>query len=446
MVEYEADLKDFPFDKQPLALRFGSWTLDDTKLKLNIHSTPALTVTAFQEHGEWDLKSNSASKGSAYSNSAYHSYSNSAFDTVIFAIELQRRPAYYINQAILPGMILALCAYGSFYMDRLKSVPARTTVLMTSMLTQVTLRIVVSNRVPVMPESTWLERYQLDLLLFNTVALFEWIFVIWLISSLFKMRPWEPAAIHHKQTIDLPWPLRSGTRQCSPACDDLQERLALLREMKEELADTDGEEMSSEQGVVHSGEHEAPSGESQNANWRATVDADGQECPASESEEYTLTDCKPGLGRRLLRLVNLSPDEGGAKDRAQTTITPLGLAFGDPETASASPHAIKAAAKEAAREAVKTETSKAVMDKLDLAMSANSKIDKLIADVQDEIRKRKLSFHLQDAPGPLLAAYFDRFFRVFYLVALIVVTAVKFASVDSQDYFLGVATNPGNYL
>jgi len=421
-VEYNSDLSDFPFDKQSLALRLGSWTYDSNTIKL---ANPRFTTLAFQDHGEWDLRGTSATLSKSY-----HPCCTTPFDNVIFGIDIKRRPAYYVNQAILPGMILALCAYGTFYMDRMRAVPARTTVLMTSMLSQVTLRVVVSNKVPVQPVSTWLERYQLVLLLFNTVALFEWIWIIWLNSSLFKMRPWEPSAKLHKQTIDLPWPLRSGKRQCALVCDDLLERLALLEEMKEELETKAQLEIA--EAEADDPDEAGVYGLKQRVGWHQD-ERDEPACPEGRTC-YELCDLSSqGLARpggippsmELPRRIGVKPPSGDAP---------------------AAVSAIKAAAKRSARLAVATESHRSVLDKLEPAMSARSKVIKLIADVQDDIKKRKMAFDLQDAPGPLLALYFDRFFRVAYFVALVVVTAVKFANVDSGDYFSDLASNPGNYI
>jgi len=92
--------------------------------------------------------------------------------------------------------MLAFISYTSFFMNRNDGTPARTAVVMTTLLAQITLRIVVSQKIPISRERTWLETFQGLLMFFNFTAVVVWVFILWLIQCKYKRHRWEPAATH----------------------------------------------------------------------------------------------------------------------------------------------------------------------------------------------------------------------------------------------------------
>jgi len=118
------------------------------------------------------------------------------YEDVEFSLVLQRHPEFYLQESVFPGILLVICSWSSFWMNRENGIGARTAVVMTSLLAQITLRVVAAGKIPIASEQTWLEKFQTMLLCFNAFALVAWVFVMWLCKSRWQRHRWEPASQH----------------------------------------------------------------------------------------------------------------------------------------------------------------------------------------------------------------------------------------------------------
>ena len=124
-------------------------------------------------------------------------------------------------------------------MNRLNATPARTAVVMTTLLAQITLRVATLNKIPVTESSTWIDSFQaavrdrsngescaltwpLQLLTLTFATVVVWVFIIWLTNTRFKRFAWEPAATHAWEP-DCPWWV-GKCRQREGVYDDLMAR------------------------------------------------------------------------------------------------------------------------------------------------------------------------------------------------------------------------------
>jgi len=190
---FQGTYDDFPFDQQNVSLQFGSWAYDSGKLKLSKHI--AGTDTAHMNKSpEWELI-----KSDVVIHSVKYNCCPLPYEDITFSLLIERHYEWYFLQMILPGFLLAVVAWFSFWMDRNAGRPARTAVCMTSLLSQITLRVVVSSRVPVTKDSTMLEGFQTVMLMFNFLALAVWVLIIWLCTSKYRRARWEPASAHSWQ-------------------------------------------------------------------------------------------------------------------------------------------------------------------------------------------------------------------------------------------------------
>ena len=142
---------------------------------------------------EYDVIATSIKLTSAKYDCCEHEY-----EDLRFKVELKRHPSYYINTAVTPSALLGVTAWCSFFMERTTAArsSARTAVVMTALLSQVTLRIVMTNKLPVSDQYTWMDIFSTGMLIFNVVALLEWVLVMWLVTCKFQKFHWEPAAQH----------------------------------------------------------------------------------------------------------------------------------------------------------------------------------------------------------------------------------------------------------
>jgi len=188
---YRPHMKDYPFDTETISWVFASWLYDTTQLTISIHpkgmDLPMDGDNYKSLSPEWEVLSKAAVIDR-------NTWVGVTYEEIIFSVTLRRHSHYYVAQVIVPGIILAMVSWFSFFMPR-QVLPARTTLCMTTLLAQVTLRIVVNAQLPIQDTETWLEAFQTSLLYFNTAALFEWIIVIFISQmdlTCCMLRPHQP--------------------------------------------------------------------------------------------------------------------------------------------------------------------------------------------------------------------------------------------------------------
>jgi len=185
-VDFHPHLQHFPFDTQVIRWKWISWSYDKTQLRvikytgLTPHPEFELEVDdkPFDAHilmPEWTIGSRKMTVSDKY----YTGYPD-PYQTSTFTLEIKRNSRYYMDQLVWPAVILAMVAYLSFWMNR-NVLPARTTVCMTSTLAQVTLRIVVSSKLPV--TMTWLDQFLGRMLWVHCFALLEFVMVQYITRS-----------------------------------------------------------------------------------------------------------------------------------------------------------------------------------------------------------------------------------------------------------------------
>ena len=98
------DVKDFPFDTQTCKITFGSWTFHGFKLDLHFFGGQASAeLSKFTPSGEWELLSVDATR-----NVIYYSCCPEPYPDLTFNVKVKRRTLFYVNNLIVPCVVLAL--------------------------------------------------------------------------------------------------------------------------------------------------------------------------------------------------------------------------------------------------------------------------------------------------------------------------------------------------
>jgi len=413
---YAPDLEKFPFDKERIFYQFGSWAYDAGALDLMVHSS-GLDTSVFVPPTEWKFD-----RDDTVLNSVLYNCCPNPYKDATFSIYMTRNSMYYVGQAIIPGLIFAVAAWGSFFMSRFEGIPARTAVLMTGLLSQVTLRVVVGNKIPVMEKSCWLETYQLYLLIFNACALFEFIIVQFLCTGWLKTMWWEPASIHS-------WKLPCLTARRNWAYADIRDRLERL-EAGEDLEPLMNEKVTLIEkpaavqlpvAVAQAGVERAPEPAAENnqlhAHDNTLHDRDAVLLNAGISS--------PAPGAIVVPLNHASSTENTqyvatenvVRKEATSNVFDFGFGCLNPSASGSG---------KGSGAGIETE----MMPTPDADAAAALKLNKMKAGIQADLRGRKVAFGLHDGPGPQLAMRLDQFMRVVYIGGLIAMNVIKLREVD----------------
>lgn len=104
------NVKYFPWDTQTCKLKFGSWTFDGVKLDLDFFGgKPGADLSSFTRNGEWQLLSADAKK-----NVVYYACCKEPYPDLTFEIKIERRTLFYINNLVVPCIVLALLTATAF--------------------------------------------------------------------------------------------------------------------------------------------------------------------------------------------------------------------------------------------------------------------------------------------------------------------------------------------
>ncbi len=125
------DIHKFPFDEQSCPMTLGSWTQDASMLDLHPDDTE-VDLDDYVESGEWDLL--------GFPSVIWYEYYSlpHPFAHVIYTVEMQRRPLFYLFNLLLPMLLLMAVGILAFCLspDTGQKIQLSTTVLLTIVMFQ----------------------------------------------------------------------------------------------------------------------------------------------------------------------------------------------------------------------------------------------------------------------------------------------------------------------
>lgn len=104
------DIAYFPFDFQHCSLKFGSWTHTTVTLNLTMTRPGTADLSMYYINGEWELRGVPATR-----NIVNYNCCKDPFVDITYTIILKRRVLFYMNNLVMPNLILAGLVIFSFY-------------------------------------------------------------------------------------------------------------------------------------------------------------------------------------------------------------------------------------------------------------------------------------------------------------------------------------------
>jgi hypothetical protein len=104
------DIAYFPFDNQRCFLKFGSWTHTTATLNLTMTRPGTADLSMYYINGEWELEGIPGIR-----NIVNYSCCKDPFADITYKIILKRRVLFYVNNLVMPNLILAGLVVFSFY-------------------------------------------------------------------------------------------------------------------------------------------------------------------------------------------------------------------------------------------------------------------------------------------------------------------------------------------
>lgn len=142
------NVKYFPWDIQTCYLKFGSWTFNGFKLDLDFYGEkPGADLSTFTLNGEWDLLSADATR-----NVVYYGCCVEPYPDLTFEIKIKRRTLFYVNNLIMPCIVLALLTATAFLFP--PQTGERISLMITILLGMTVFMIVVIEAIPSTSEVT----------------------------------------------------------------------------------------------------------------------------------------------------------------------------------------------------------------------------------------------------------------------------------------------------
>lgn len=142
------NVKYFPWDMQTCQLKFGSWTFHGFKLDLTFYNDlPGADLSTFTRNGEWDLLSADANR-----NEVFYGCCPEPYPDLTFEIRIKRRTLFYINNLIVPCVVLALLTATAFLFP--PETGERISLMITILLGMTVFMIVVIEAIPSTSEVT----------------------------------------------------------------------------------------------------------------------------------------------------------------------------------------------------------------------------------------------------------------------------------------------------
>ncbi len=104
------DIAYFPFDYQKCYLKFGSWTHTTATLNLTMTGSHTADLSKYFINGEWELLGVPGQL-----NIVHYNCCKDPFADITYKIILKRRVLFYLNNLVMPNLILAGLVVFSFY-------------------------------------------------------------------------------------------------------------------------------------------------------------------------------------------------------------------------------------------------------------------------------------------------------------------------------------------
>jgi len=142
------NVKYFPWDMQTCQLKFGSWTFNGFKLDLAFYNDlPGADLSTFTKNGEWDLLSADATR-----NEVFYGCCPEPYPDLTFEIRIKRRTLFYVNNLVVPCIVLALLTATAFLFP--PETGERISLMITILLGMTVFMIVVIEAIPSTSEVT----------------------------------------------------------------------------------------------------------------------------------------------------------------------------------------------------------------------------------------------------------------------------------------------------
>lgn len=142
------DVRLFPFDTQECKATFGSWTFAGDKLDLHFYKNVSRAdLGIFSKNGEWDLMSTEAVR-----NVIQYDCCPAPYIDLTYTLIIRRRALFYLNNLILPCIVLALLTSVSFLFP--PETGERISLVITVLLGMTVFMIIFTEAIPATSEVT----------------------------------------------------------------------------------------------------------------------------------------------------------------------------------------------------------------------------------------------------------------------------------------------------
>ena len=103
------EIEYFPFDDQYCEYKFGSWTFTGDMLNLSLTQRTTADLSKYTMNGEWQLMSATVKR-----NVITYTCCPEPYIDLTYTIHLRRRVLFYLNNLIIPAVLLACLTVFSF--------------------------------------------------------------------------------------------------------------------------------------------------------------------------------------------------------------------------------------------------------------------------------------------------------------------------------------------
>ena len=97
------NIADFPFDDQECNITFGSWTMDNTLMQLDLTEGDGIDLSPLTKNNMWNVLH---IYGEVLNQS--HSWQDNPFSTAVYSIKVRRKSLFYVVNYILPPVAITL--------------------------------------------------------------------------------------------------------------------------------------------------------------------------------------------------------------------------------------------------------------------------------------------------------------------------------------------------
>lgn len=170
MTSCPMSLQDFPFDTQRCHLRYGDWSASDRYFGFDSSDTE----WHFPQHNEaFHVTDISVEKKLA----KYDVQDVARFPEVVYSLQFERYPHYYVLHFVMPQLIIILVAQAVFWMDVHGE---RHTMASAGLIAVMTVSFLIAPMLPETNKVMWLERFQMICYVLTVIPVFTSIMVEYL--------------------------------------------------------------------------------------------------------------------------------------------------------------------------------------------------------------------------------------------------------------------------